>query len=121
MLAVLHPRTCSLRDHTASAVQRLVHPVFELTCLRAFAVTGNCSRECHSYTRHDQLQILRLGGSSFHACFYRVNSTSTDKQLFCIPDRGDTATAILLPKVVDAVRGKKSPLTGGPIQVVPRL
>lgn len=31
---------------------------------------------------------------------------------------GDTATSILLPKVVDAVRGKKSPLTGGPVMVV---
>jgi NAD(P)H-dependent flavin oxidoreductase YrpB (nitropropane dioxygenase family) len=31
---------------------------------------------------------------------------------------GDTATSILLPKVVDAVRGKVSPLTGGPVQVV---
>jgi len=31
---------------------------------------------------------------------------------------GDTATAILLPKVVDAVRGKMSPLTGKPVQVV---
>merc|ERR1712039_1023769 len=31
---------------------------------------------------------------------------------------GDVATSILLPKVVDAVRGKTSPLTGGPILVV---
>jgi NAD(P)H-dependent flavin oxidoreductase YrpB (nitropropane dioxygenase family) len=31
---------------------------------------------------------------------------------------GDTPTSILLPSVVDAVRGKKSPLTGGPILVV---
>merc|ERR1712039_170494 len=31
---------------------------------------------------------------------------------------GDIPTSILLPKVVDAVRGKKSPLTGGPIIVV---
>jgi len=31
---------------------------------------------------------------------------------------GDIATAILLPKVVDAVRGKMSPLTGKPVQVV---
>jgi hypothetical protein len=34
---------------------------------------------------------------------------------------GDTATAILLPKVVDAVRGKMSPLTGRPVQVVGSL
>merc|ERR1712232_1357105 len=31
---------------------------------------------------------------------------------------GDVATSILLPKVVDAVRGKTSPLTGGPVLVV---
>lgn len=31
---------------------------------------------------------------------------------------GDTPTSILLPKVVEAVQGKKSPLTGGPILVV---
>merc|ERR1712196_754911 len=31
---------------------------------------------------------------------------------------GDIATSILLPKVVDACRGKKSPLTGGPVLVV---
>merc|ERR1719160_2317659 len=31
---------------------------------------------------------------------------------------GDIPTSILLPKVVDAVRGKTSPLTGGPILVV---
>merc|ERR1712083_179902 len=31
---------------------------------------------------------------------------------------GDTPTSILLPQVVDAVRGKKSPLTGGPVLVV---
>lgn len=31
---------------------------------------------------------------------------------------GDTPTSILLPKVVDAVRGKTSPLTGRPILVV---
>merc|ERR1712137_1540591 len=31
---------------------------------------------------------------------------------------GDIATSILLPKVVDACRGKTSPLTGGPILVV---
>lgn len=31
---------------------------------------------------------------------------------------GDCATSILLPKVVDACRGKTSPLTGGPILVV---
>merc|ERR1711934_242891 len=31
---------------------------------------------------------------------------------------GDIATSILLPKVADAVRGKKSPLTGGPVLVV---
>jgi len=31
---------------------------------------------------------------------------------------GDIATSILLPKVVDAVRGKTSPLTGGPVLVV---
>ena len=34
---------------------------------------------------------------------------------------GDTATAILLPKVADAVRGKMSPLTGRPVQVVGSL
>merc|ERR1719379_1826979 len=31
---------------------------------------------------------------------------------------GDTATSILLPKVVDACRGKTSSLTGGPVMVV---
>jgi NAD(P)H-dependent flavin oxidoreductase YrpB (nitropropane dioxygenase family) len=31
---------------------------------------------------------------------------------------GDVATSILLPKVADAVRGRKSPLTGGPVLVV---
>merc|ERR1712048_1483032 len=31
---------------------------------------------------------------------------------------GEFATSILLPKVADAVRGKKSPLTGGPVLVV---
>merc|ERR1712232_367439 len=31
---------------------------------------------------------------------------------------GDTPTSILLPKVVDACRGRKSPLTGGPVLVV---
>merc|ERR1712066_1070968 len=31
---------------------------------------------------------------------------------------GDIPTSILLPKVVDAVRGKKSSLTGGPVLVV---
>merc|ERR1712232_1277405 len=31
---------------------------------------------------------------------------------------GDIATSILLPKVVDAVRGKVSPLTGDPVMVV---
>merc|ERR1712232_887809 len=31
---------------------------------------------------------------------------------------GDIATSILLPKVVDAVRGRISPLTGGPVLVV---
>lgn len=31
---------------------------------------------------------------------------------------GDCPTSILLPKVVDAVRGKTSPLTGGPVLVV---
>lgn len=31
---------------------------------------------------------------------------------------GDIGTAILLPAVVDAVKGKKSPLTGGPVLVV---
>merc|ERR1712072_447200 len=31
---------------------------------------------------------------------------------------GDVATSILLPKVVDAVRGKVSPLTGDPVMVV---
>lgn len=31
---------------------------------------------------------------------------------------GEIATSILLPKVVDACRGKKSPLTGKPIEVV---
>merc|ERR1719440_2530062 len=31
---------------------------------------------------------------------------------------GDCATSILLPKVVDACRGKTSPLTGGPVMVV---
>merc|ERR1712070_744250 len=31
---------------------------------------------------------------------------------------GEIATSILLPKVADACRGKKSPLTGGPILVV---
>merc|ERR1712151_1000941 len=31
---------------------------------------------------------------------------------------GEIATSILLPKVVDACRGKKSPLTGGPVLVV---
>jgi len=31
---------------------------------------------------------------------------------------GDTPTSILLPKVVDACRGHKSPLTGGPVLVV---
>merc|ERR1719210_2192951 len=31
---------------------------------------------------------------------------------------GDTATSILLPKVVDAVRGTNSPLTGEPVLVV---
>merc|ERR1711920_62894 len=31
---------------------------------------------------------------------------------------GDIPTSILLPKVVEAVRGKKSSLTGGPILVV---
>jgi NAD(P)H-dependent flavin oxidoreductase YrpB (nitropropane dioxygenase family) len=31
---------------------------------------------------------------------------------------GDVPTSILLPTVVDAVRGKKSPLTGGPVLVV---
>merc|ERR1711920_1088885 len=31
---------------------------------------------------------------------------------------GDIPTSILLPKVVEAVRGKKSSLTGGPIMVV---
>merc|ERR1719326_1230307 len=31
---------------------------------------------------------------------------------------GDIPTSILLPQVVDAVRGKKSPLTGGPVLVV---
>lgn len=31
---------------------------------------------------------------------------------------GDVATSILIPKVVDACRGRKSPLTGGPVHVV---
>lgn len=31
---------------------------------------------------------------------------------------GDIATSILIPKVVDACRGRKSPLTGGPVHVV---
>merc|ERR1719440_1793284 len=31
---------------------------------------------------------------------------------------GDIPTSILLPQVVDAVKGKKSPLTGGPVLVV---
>merc|ERR1719210_1825845 len=31
---------------------------------------------------------------------------------------GEIATSILLPKVVDACRGKRSPLTGGPVLVV---
>merc|ERR1711865_249136 len=31
---------------------------------------------------------------------------------------GSVATSILLPKIVDAVKGRKSPLTGGPVLVV---
>mmetsp|Transcript_68847 Transcript_68847/g.155999 ORF Transcript_68847/g.155999 Transcript_68847/m.155999 type:complete len:343 (+) Transcript_68847:90-1118(+) len=31
---------------------------------------------------------------------------------------GDVATSVLIPKVVDACRGRKSPLTGGPVLVV---
>merc|ERR1719487_2820352 len=31
---------------------------------------------------------------------------------------GDTATSILIPKVVDACRGRISPLTGKPVEVV---
>jgi len=31
---------------------------------------------------------------------------------------GDIPTSILLPKVVEAVQGRKSPLTGGPVQVI---
>lgn len=31
---------------------------------------------------------------------------------------GDVATSILIPKVVDLVKGHKSPLTGGPIHVI---
>jgi len=31
---------------------------------------------------------------------------------------GEVPTSILIPKVVDAVRGAKSPLTGGPVLVV---
>ena len=31
---------------------------------------------------------------------------------------GDVATSILIPRVVDACRGARSPLTGGPVHVV---
>ena len=58
------------------------------------------------------------------AFFKKSCSTTTSNPPFSREKRhvaGDTATAILLPKVVDAVRGKMSPLTGKPVQVVSQM
>lgn len=66
--------------------------------------------------RNDPLWLERI--------FQKIGSTTTSNPPFSREKRhvaGDTATAILLPKVVDAVRGKMSPLTGKPVQVVSQM
>mmetsp|Transcript_99873 Transcript_99873/g.238031 ORF Transcript_99873/g.238031 Transcript_99873/m.238031 type:complete len:378 (-) Transcript_99873:79-1212(-) len=108
------------KDYTGGTLPQLVDIIIEEKAALFICAVGVPPKWAVDKFHNAGIPVMNMIGAVKHA----DKAVEAGVDIICAQGgeggghTGDTATAILLPKVVDAVRGKKSPLTGAPIQVV---
>lgn len=108
------------KDYTAGALPELVDIIIEEKAALFICAVGVPPKWAVDKFHSAGIPVMNMIGAVKHV----GKALEAGVDLICAQGgeggghTGDTATAILLPKVVDTVRGKMSPLTGRPVQVV---
>eukprot|EP00928_Gymnodinium_smaydae_P014188 TRINITY_DN1515_c0_g1_i1.p1 TRINITY_DN1515_c0_g1~~TRINITY_DN1515_c0_g1_i1.p1 ORF type:complete len:400 (+),score=102.18 TRINITY_DN1515_c0_g1_i1:65-1201(+) len=108
------------KDYTAGTLPELVDIIIEEKAALFICAVGVPPKWAVDKFHAAKIPVMNMVGAVKHV----PKALEAGVDIICAQGgeggghTGDIATSILLPKVVDAVRGKKSPLTGGPVLVV---
>jgi len=108
------------KDYTAGQLPELIDIIIEEKAALFICAVGIPPKWAVDKLHAAGIPIMNMIGAVKHA----EKALEAGCDLICAQGgeggghTGSCAGTILLPKVVDAVRGKKSPLTGGPVMVV---
>lgn len=110
----------SNKDYTAGQLHELIDIIIQEKAALFICAVGVPPRWAVEKLHAAKIPIMNMIGSVKHV----DKALEVGVDVICAQGgeggghTGDVATSILLPKVVDAVRGKMSPLTGEPVLVV---
>ncbi|CAJ1359859.1 unnamed protein product [Effrenium voratum] len=108
------------KDYTAGTLPELVDIIIEEKAALFICAVGVPPKWAVDKFHSAGIPVMNMIGAVKHA----EKALEAGVDIICAQGgeggghTGDTPTSILLPKVVDAVQGKVSPLTGGPVLVV---
>jgi len=108
------------KDYTSGTLPELIDIIIEEKAALFICAVGVPPKWAVDKLHAAKIPIMNMIGAVKHA----DKALEAGVDLICAQGgeggghTGDIATSILLPKVVDAVRGKMSPLTGDPVLVV---
>merc|ERR1712232_244297 len=108
------------KDYTGGALDQLVDIIIEERAALFICAVGVPPKWVVDKFHEAGIPVMNMIGAVKHV----EKALAVGVDIICAQGgeggghTGDVATSILLPKVVDAVRGKTSPLTGDPVMVV---
>jgi len=108
------------KDYTGGKLEELVDIIIEEKAALFICAVGVPPKWAVDKMHANKIPVMNMIGAVKHA----AKALEVGVDIICCQGgeggghTGSTPTSILLPKVVDAVRGKTSPLTGGPVLVV---
>lgn len=108
------------KDYTAGSLPELVDIIIEEKAALFICAVGVPPKWAVDKFHAAKIPVMNMIGAVKHV----EKALEAGVDMICAQGgeggghTGDIPTSILLPKVVDACRGRKSPLTGGPIQIV---
>merc|ERR1719235_2568625 len=108
------------KDYTGGTLPELIDIIIEEKAALFICAVGVPPKWAVEKLHAAKIPVMNMIGAVKHA----AKALEAGVDIICAQGgeggghTGDTPTSILLPKVVEAVQGKTSPLTGGPILVV---
>merc|ERR1712025_650209 len=108
------------KDYTGGTLPELVDIIIEEKAALFICAVGVPPKWAVDKLHAAKIPVMNMIGAVKHV----AKALDSGVDLICAQGgeggghTGDIPTSILLPKVVEACAGKKSPLTGGPVQVV---